>query len=74
MMFMRFPIDCLFLGRPERESGARPVVAVRRNLPAWFGLVPLVRRANGVLELPVGAIDRSGTESGDLVLLEPSDC
>jgi uncharacterized protein len=66
MMFMRFPIDAVFLGRPD-PSGARPVVSVHRALPAWTGLVPLVRAAHGVLELPVGTIDRSGTQSGDLI-------
>jgi hypothetical protein len=31
--------------------------------------VPLVRGAEGVLELPVGAIDASGTVAGDAVRL-----
>ena len=66
MMFMRFPIDAVFLGRPNAE-GARPVVAVHRDLRAWTGLVPYVRGAHGVLELPVGSIDSSGTQVGDLV-------
>ena len=66
MMFMRFPIDAVFLGRPDAE-GARAVVAVYRELRAWTGLVPFVRGAHGVLELPVGAIDASGTQVGDLV-------
>ena len=66
MMFMRFPIDAVFLGRPE-VGGARPVVAVHRDLRAWTGLVPYVRGAHGVLELPVGSIDASGTQIGDLV-------
>jgi hypothetical protein len=72
MMFMRFPIDAVFLGRAVEGGGAtgggaRPVVAVYRGLAAWTGLVPLVRGARGVLELPVGAIDESGTEVGDLI-------
>jgi uncharacterized protein len=66
MMFMRFPIDAVFLGRPGAE-GARPVVAAHRDLRAWTGLVPYVRGAHGVLELPVGSIDSSGTQIGDLV-------
>ena len=66
MMFMRFPIDAVFLGRPDAD-GARSVVAVRRDLRAWTGLVPYVRGAHGVLELPVGSIDASGTQVGDLV-------
>jgi uncharacterized membrane protein (UPF0127 family) len=35
----------------------------------WIGLVPLVLGADGVLELPVGAIDASGTAPGDSVRL-----
>ena len=69
MMFMRFPIDAAFLGRPGPD-GSRPVVAVRSNLPAWRGLVPLVRGAHGVLELPVGTIGASGTVVGDAVTLD----
>ncbi len=68
MMFMRFAIDAVFLGRPSPgDDPARPVVAVYRGLRAWTGLVPFVRGAHGVLELPVGAIDASGTRVGDLV-------
>ena len=66
MMFMRFPIDAVFLGSPGGD-GARPVVSVHRGLRAWMGLVPYVRGAHGVLELPVGAIDASATQVGDLV-------
>jgi uncharacterized membrane protein (UPF0127 family) len=68
MMFMRFPIDVVFLARPDRE-GLRRVVAVREALPAWRGLVPLVRGADGVLELPVGVLAATGTAVGDVVRL-----
>ena len=71
MMFMRFPIDAVFLGRPDpAHGGARPVVSVHRGLRAWIGLVPLVRGAHGVLELPVGTIEATGTVPGDHVLFE----
>lgn len=66
MMFMRFPIDAVFLGSPGPDD-ARPVVSVHRGLRAWTGLVPYVRGAHGVLELPTGAIDASATQVGDLV-------
>ena len=66
MMFMRFPIDAVFLGRASAD-GLRPVVSVHRRLRPWVGLVPLVRGADGVLELPVGTIDASGTIPGDVV-------
>ena len=73
MMFMRFAIDAVFLGDPDPgREGARPVVSVHRGLRAWTGLVPLVRGAHGVLELPVGTIERTGTAVGDLVVLEPA--
>jgi uncharacterized membrane protein (UPF0127 family) len=70
MMFMRFAIDCVFVGRPD-AGGTRAVLAVRRTLPPWRGIVWLVRGANGVLELPVGAIDASLTQVGDRIALEP---
>ena len=74
MMFMRFPIDAVFLSRPEAgHGGAQTVVSVHRGLRAWVGLVPLVRGAYGVLELPVGTIERTGTAVGDLVSLEAGD-
>ncbi len=66
MFFMRFAIDAVFLSRPGRD-GARRVVGLRRALAPWIGLVPLVRGADGVLELQVGAIAASGTEVGDEV-------
>ena len=73
MMFMRFPIDAVFLGRPDpARDDARVVVSVHPGLRTWIGLVPLVRGANGVLELPVGTIERSGTAVGDLIALEPA--
>jgi uncharacterized membrane protein (UPF0127 family) len=68
MMFMRFPIDAVFLGKPDAD-GSRVVVSVKPDLPAWRGLVPLVRHAHGVLELPVGAVVASGTIVGDRVEL-----
>jgi uncharacterized membrane protein (UPF0127 family) len=70
MMFMRFPIDVVFVSKPETDGG-RTVVALKRALPAWLGLVPLVRHANGCLELPVGTIDASGTQVGDRIAIEP---
>ena len=68
MMFMRFPIDAVFVGRRDPD-GACQVVSVHRGLRAWTGLVPLVRGAHGVLELPVGTIERTGTQVGDTLRL-----
>ena len=69
MMFMRFPIDAVFLGGLETD-GTRRVLSVHRSLPPWTGLVPLVRGAKGVLELPAGVVDASGTTKGDSVVME----
>jgi uncharacterized membrane protein (UPF0127 family) len=73
MMFMRFPIDAVFLGRPDPAlDGAQAVLSVHGGLRAWIGLVPLVRGAHGVLELPVGTIAKSATVVGDRIVLEPA--
>jgi uncharacterized membrane protein (UPF0127 family) len=74
MMFMRFPIDAVFLARPDAaQGGAQAVVSVHRGLRTWIGIVPLVRGAFGVLELPVGTIERTATAVGDLVALGVGD-
>ena len=69
MMFMRFAIDVAFLGRPDGE-GVRRVVALHRGRRAWTGVVWYVRGAAGLIELPAGAIDASGTAIGDEVVFE----
>jgi uncharacterized membrane protein (UPF0127 family) len=69
MFFMRIAIDAVFLGRADAD-GSRRVVSVNRNLRPWAGLVPLVRGADGCLELPVGTIDRTGTLPGDAVRID----
>ena len=68
MMFMRFPIDCAFLSKPD-GTGTSRVIAVRHGLPPWRGVVWWVRGAGGVVELPNGALAESGTEPGDTVQL-----
>ena len=66
MFFMRFAIDAVFLGKAGPDGG-RVIVALRSALRPWTGLVPLVRGAHGVLELPAGAIRTSASELGDMV-------
>lgn len=68
MFFMRFPIDAVFLSKSD-DDGSRTVLAAKRNVRPWIGIVPLVWGASGVLELPVGSIDASGTVAGDVVRL-----
>jgi hypothetical protein len=69
MMFMRFPIDAVFVSRPGPD-GVRVVRSVHRWLRAWTGVVWLVRGADGVIELPVGTVDATGTAVGDRVELD----
>ena len=57
MFFMRFPIDAVFLAKPDSGRRRGAVRSVHRDWRAWTGLVPLVRGADGVLELP-GRDDR----------------
>jgi hypothetical protein len=71
MLFMRFPIDVVFVSRPSAgSSGPRRVLSVQRALPPWRGVVWRVGGANGVLELPVGTIEASGTAVGDEVAID----
>lgn len=73
MLFMRFAIDVVFVAPPSGgQDGPRRVVALRRAIPRWRGVVWLVRGAKGVLELPVGTIDASGTTVGDEVSIGPA--
>ena len=70
MMFMRFPIDALFVSKPD-PAARRTVVGVRPDLPAWRGIVLPVRGAEGVIEMPAGTLARFGVALGDEVVFEP---
>ena len=72
MMFMRFPIDALFVSKPD-ESGTRRVVGVREGLPPWRGIVMPVRGAEGVVEMPAGTLADLGVAIDDEVVFEPTD-
>jgi uncharacterized protein len=71
MLFMRFPIDCLFLGA-QREDGSRVVVGTREHLQPWRGVVWWARGANGTVEMPAGSLAAAGLRRGDVVRLEPA--
>ena len=70
MLFMRFPIDALFLAKADAQ-GLRTVVALHHRLPPWRGLVLPVRGASGVVELPAGTLKAAGLERGDRVRWDP---
>ena len=73
MLFMRFPIDVVFVSASDGGStGRRQVISVRHALPPWRGVVWRIGGAKGVLELPVGTIQASGTAIGDEISIESS--
>ncbi len=73
MLFMRFPIDVVFVSRPtEGGSGPRRVLAARRSVPPWRGVVWRVGGAKGILELPAGTIEATATAVGDEIAIDPA--
>ena len=70
MFFMRFAIDCVFLGATGSD-GTRKVVAIRERLAPWTGVVWWVRGARGVVEVPAGAVAQAQLRKGDSVVFEP---
>ena len=75
MLFMRFPIDAVFLAPADGAGrGAWRVVAIRERLRPWTGVVWFVRGARGCLELEAGAAARAGLRAGDTLRFEdPAD-
>ena len=63
MMFMRFPIDAVFLDK------SNTVVKVYHRLLPWIGLIPFVWRADRVAELPAGTARRLQLRPGDRLAL-----
>ena len=63
MMFMRFPIDAVFLDSRER------VRKVYRRLPQWWGVVWFVWGARSVLELPSGSTADIDLQRGDQIVI-----
>jgi hypothetical protein len=73
MLFMRFPIDVVFVSStPDGPDGLRRVLFARCAVPPWRGVVWRVRGAKGVLELPVGTIEASNTAVGDEIEVVPA--
>ena len=63
MMFMRFPIDAVFLDSKER------VRKVYRRLPKWWGVVWFVWGARSVLELPSSSTSDIDLQRGDQIVI-----
>ena len=72
MLFMRFAIDVVFVSPPANgRNGPRRVLSLHRAVPPWRGVVWRVGGAKGVLELPAGVIDQTGTALGDEIAIVP---
>ena len=63
MLFMKFPIDVIFISRQER------VVGLLKGIKP-FCLSPVFWKAHAAIELPVGVIENSKTSLGDMVRIE----
>jgi uncharacterized membrane protein (UPF0127 family) len=61
--FMRMPLDVVFVNRHNQ------VVCSVSGLPAW-AMLPWVRAATRVIEVPVGTVHESRTAVGDLLSIE----
>ena len=59
MLFMRFPIDALFLDRLDR------VKKIYRRVQPWYGVVWLVWGAHKVVELPAGSLEAYNLPVGE---------
>ncbi len=62
-MFMSIPIDVVYVDRSDR------VVAVDKAMKPW-AIGKIYRQSSIVVELPVGAIEASGTEPGDQLKID----
>jgi len=66
MMFMRYPIDAIFLDKDNR------VVACYDILSPWWGFSSWHRDAAKVLELPAGVCKKAGVKAGEMLLVQPA--
>jgi uncharacterized membrane protein (UPF0127 family) len=72
MLFMRFAIDAVFVSASaDGPNERRRVLSARRSVRPWRGVVWRVGGAKGVIELPVGTIETSGTAAGDEIEVGP---
>ena len=65
-LFMRMPIDALFLDADGKVRKALPALPPWRVTGIYFGV-------RSVLELPAGTLAGSGTVEGDVLAFEPSE-
>ena len=59
MLFVRFPIDVVFLDKDKR------ILDIRRNLKPWTGLAFSKKAFRYALEMPAGAVARAALKEGE---------
>jgi uncharacterized membrane protein (UPF0127 family) len=64
MLFVRFPIDAVFLDQYGR------VLRTYRGLKPWTGIVPLVAGARSVVELAAGELQGIDLKAGEELVVE----
>lgn len=64
MMFMRYPIDAVFLDASNR------IKALYRRLSPWLGLSSWHKDVSSVIELRSGTIDKTGIRIDDILRME----
>lgn len=64
MLFMRFPIDVLFVRRLAEAQGVLEVLAIRESVRPWIGMAWCFA-AEIALELPAGRAAALGIEPGE---------
>ncbi|MFN8577842.1 MAG: DUF192 domain-containing protein [Candidatus Sericytochromatia bacterium] len=63
MMFMKFPIDIIFLDRKNK------IIHITENIQPWK-ISKIVFMAQSVLELPVGSVSKTDSKVGDKLTIE----
>ena len=59
MLFMRFPIDIVFLDQDKR------IIDIRQNLKPWTGMAFSRKPFRYAIELPAGAVARASLKEGE---------
>jgi len=65
MLFMRFPIDVVFVGRDHQVVGLVEGIKPYQLSPIFF-------RSSYAVEVPEGVIQQSQTARGDIIELRPT--
>lgn len=73
MLFMRFPIDCVFVRPTDGSKEIFEIVSIRADLAPWTGVVWFVRGARATIELRAGDAARAGVKVGDRLTIVSGD-